>query len=134
MAFPEFQGQAVIHFSPGGTYPNMTRVFCDRQRTRASCQEIQVVDVVPRPGHGGVGPIANQIYTPVSRGYDGITRTVWPVQALVCERSGTIHAVVIDLVQVDLSGRIMDVVFVRRITRPVATGRVHLDRDQARGG
>jgi hypothetical protein len=52
------------------------------------------------------------------------------IKMLKRERLWLVHAVVIDLVEIDFAGRVVHVMLMGRITRPVSTGSVDLDHDQ----
>jgi hypothetical protein len=58
---------------------------------------------------------------------DALASVFSAVEMLKCKPLGVSHSEVVDLVQVDFRGRIVCVVFVRRIARPVPAGSVNLD-------
>ena len=62
-----------------------------------------------------------------------VQRPVGRVDALEGEALGLCEAVEVDLLETRLGRRVFGVVLVRRIARPVATRREHLERDQATG-
>lgn len=43
--------QARVSLLPRRTYPDMLRIFCDRQGARRSREKIQIIHIVSRPRH-----------------------------------------------------------------------------------
>jgi hypothetical protein len=66
--------------------------------------------------------------------YGAPGRVLGRIKMLECESFGLANAIVIDFVEVHLGGWTVNVVFMRRITRPVTAGGVDLDHHELIGG
>ena len=125
--------QPRVHFFPGFTNPFVTRILRIGKGPPATGDEVQVVDIVARTGDDRMITVANQDHVTVACRYDKVATLIGRIQALMRERRRVIGAVVIDFVEVGFVGRMVHIVFVRRVARPVAAGRIDLDRDQVLG-
>ena len=108
----------------------MLGVFGDRHGTRRSREEIQVINVISRSSHHWMVTAADEDGIPVS-GFDSALGRVLPrVKMLEGEGLGLVHAVVVDLVEIDFARWIVHIMLMGRITRPVSAGGIDLDHDE----
>ena len=108
----------------------MLGVLGDRHRAGRSCEEIQVVDVVPRSSDNGVVAAADEDCIPVSGFHGSLGCMLARIKMLKSEGLGLVHAVVIDLVEIDFPWRVVHVMLMGRVTRPVSARGVYLDHDE----
>ena len=96
-------------------------------------QKSEVISIVPRTGHYGVVPIPDQDHVTITHLYQFVARAIGRIEILQRKAAPVPHAVVVDLIQIDFLRWLMHIVFVRRITRPVATRSVDLENNQLVG-
>jgi hypothetical protein len=113
----------------------MIGVFGDGQGAGSSREEIEVVDVVAGTGDYGMKAGADEYGVAVLSADSCVVREIGGIEALESEAFvRTIDAVVVDFVEVDLGGGIVDIVLVWRKAGPVAAGSVDLDDNEFVGG
>src|SRR6266403_6405713 len=129
------QRQSRISVFPGGFQPDVIGIFGDGQGPGSSGEEIEVVDIVAGTRDDGMktGPHEDRIA--ILRAEGDVASKIGRVETLECKAFfRAADAVVVDFVEVDFGGGIVDVVFVGRKAGPVAAGSVHLDDDEFVGG
>src|ERR1700730_18850172 len=102
----------------------MLRIFCHRQCAGRTRKKIQVVHVISRTGYDRVIAAADEdcIAVPDFKGL--LACMLAGIEMLEGETFPLTDSVIIDLIQIGLSRRIVHVVLVRGITRPVSAWRV----------
>src|SRR5882672_5731864 len=103
------QRQSRIHVFPGGFQPDVIGVFGDGQGAGSSRKEVEVIDVVTWSGDDWMEPGTDKDGVAILRSDGDVTREIGGVEAL--EREAffwTVDAVVVDFVEVDFDGRIVD--------------------------
>ena len=124
---PRTSGQSRVLLAPGLRAPRRSRGSSDAAIERAEPgQRVQVVDVVAVRGDDRVVALRDQDQFAVAHREGLVDAAVGGVDLLDRVAFGTVDPVVVDLFEVDLAGRIVDIVLVRRIAGPVAAGRVDL--------
>jgi len=79
------------------------------------------------PGHNRMVSVTNQDRVSISDRQGHVSLPVPRVKAMVGVATRMIHAVVINFIEIHLVGRIVYVVLVRGVARPVSAGGIHLD-------
>jgi hypothetical protein len=108
----------------------MLRIFCRRQRAGRTRKKIQVVHVVTRTGDDRMIAATDEDRITVPDFQGLLAGILAGIEMLEGETFPLTDPVIVDLIQIGLRGRIVYVVLVRRITRPVAARRVDLNCHQ----
>src|ERR1017187_863527 len=128
------QGESGVLVAPGVADPGILRIVGGGHGAGRAGEGVQVVDVVAVGGGDGVVALWDQDEFAVAHGDGFVDAPVGRVDLLDGVAFGAIDAVIVNLFEVHLTGGIMDVVFVGRVTGPVAAGRVDLADEDAVGG
>src|SRR5882757_11541645 len=125
------QRQSRISVFPGGFQPDVIGIFGDGQGPGSSGEEIEVVDIVAGTRDDGMKTGSHQDRIAILRAEGDVTSKIGRVETLECKAFfRAADAVVVDFVEVDFGGGIVDVVFVGRKAGPVAAGSVDLNGDK----
>jgi hypothetical protein len=105
----------------------MLRILGHHHGSRTAGQEIEIVDVITRSSDHGMIAVPHQNCVAIVHLEYRTPRAVGAIKVLEGKGARLLHAVVIDLIQVYFGRRVVDLVLVRGITGPIATGGVDLD-------
>jgi len=122
-----YKWQARVGLLPRGANPNMLWILRHRQRTRRSRQKIQVIHVIAGSGNHRVESAMHQDCVTISRLQHLIAAVFSGIQMLNREAFRLLNSVVIDFIQINFARRIVHVMLVRRIARPVPSRRINLN-------
>src|SRR5208282_3336628 len=111
-----YKRQPGIRTIPRRTDPDMLGILRHGKGAGRSGKKIQVVNVIPGAGDYGMEATANQHSIAIA-GFQGtLVRVLTRIEMLEGEPFRLANPVIVNLIQVDLRGRIVYVVLMRRIT------------------
>src|SRR5258708_19973050 len=124
-----------ISVFPGGFQPDVIGIFGEGQGPGRCGEEIEVVDIVAGARDDGMKTGSHEDRIAILRAEGDVASKIGRVETLECKAFfRAVDAVVVDFVEVDFGGGIVDVVFLGREAGPVAAGGVDLDADEFVGG
>src|SRR6266852_6972742 len=108
----------------------MLRIFRDRHGPRSSGQEVQVVDIVPWTSHHRVVSLSYQHGISITNFQSQISRGSRIIEVLKSKAPRISDSVVVNFIQINFGWRVVDIMFMRGIARPVSARSIDLHHNQ----